>query len=62
MGIAAFRLPIGIAFGFFLDNFALLALVLSIGMVYGIVVGSKMDNKAYQEGRQLNIEINSLTG
>ena len=56
-GMTVFGLPIGIAFGLGIGNIGLLALGLPIGMLIGIAVGSGMDKKAFEEGRQLNIEI-----
>lgn len=57
VGMSAFGLPIGVAFGLSMSNMGLLAIGLPIGMGIGIAVGSGMDKKASQEGRQLDIEI-----
>jgi hypothetical protein len=57
IGMAAFGLPIGVAFGAALENMAFLAIGLPIGMTIGIGVGARMDKKALSEGRQLDIEI-----
>ncbi len=57
VGMSAFGLPIGVAFGLSVGNMGLLAIGLPIGMAIGIAVGSKMDKKAFEEGRQLNIEV-----
>lgn len=57
LGMSAFGLPIGVAFGLSIGNIGLLAIGLPIGMGIGIVVGMSMDKKAMNEGRQLNIEI-----
>jgi hypothetical protein len=57
IGMSAFGLPIGVAFGLSIGNLGLLALGLPIGMGIGIAVGMSMDKKAMNEGRQLNIEI-----
>lgn len=56
LGISAFGLPIGVAFGLAVGNIGLLAIGLPIGMAVGIAVGSAMDKKAFKEGRQLDIE------
>lgn len=60
IGMAAFGIPIGVAFGFSLGNMALLGIGLPLGLVIGIAVGSGMDKKALEQGRQLDIEIRML--
>ena len=57
LGMSTFGIPIGVAFGLSIGNIALLGAGLPIGMAIGLVVGSKMDKKAFEEGRQLNIEL-----
>ena len=57
LGMSAFGIPIGVAFGSSIGNMGLLGIGLPIGMGIGIVVGSGMDKKAFKEGRQLDIEI-----
>lgn len=57
VGMAAFGIPLGVAFGASLRNMAFLGIGLPIGMVIGIAVGTGMDKKAFEEGRQLDVEI-----
>ena len=57
LGISAFGLPIGVAFGLSIGNIGLLGVGLPIGMGIGIAVGTGMDKKALKEERQLAIEI-----
>lgn len=57
VGMAAFGIPLGVAFGASLGNMGLLGIGLPIGMVIGMAVGSVMDKKALEEGRQLDLEI-----
>ncbi|MEE1885312.1 hypothetical protein [Pedobacter flavus] len=57
LGMTAFGLPLGVAFGLSVGNIGLLAIGLPIGMGIGVVVGMSMDKRALEEGRQLNIEI-----
>ena len=57
LGMSAFGIPIGVAFGFALDNMAFLAIGLPIGLALGIAVGAQLDKKAEKEGRQMNIEM-----
>ena len=57
LGMSAFGLPLGVVFGFALDNMAFLGIGLPIGMVIGMAVGTQMDKKAEKEGRQINMEM-----
>lgn len=57
IGIASFGVPIGVAFGAMLGNMAFLGIGLPIGLAIGFLVGYEMDKKAYEEGRQLDVEI-----
>lgn len=59
IGMAVFGLPIGIIIGFALDNMAFLGIGLPMGLAVGIAIGTGMDKKAQEEGRQLDIEINN---
>jgi hypothetical protein len=60
LGMSAFGLPLGIAFGASLGNMSFLGIGLPIGMVIGIAVGTSMDKKAAKEGRQLEFNSTSL--
>lgn len=57
VGMAAFGIPLGTAFGIINGNMGLLGLGLPIGMAIGVAVGSGMDKKAFEDGRQLDLEI-----
>lgn len=57
LGMSVFGLPLGIAIGTSLKNMGLMAIGLPIGMVIGVAIGTKMDQKALAEGRQLDIEL-----
>jgi ABC-type phosphate transport system permease subunit len=57
LGMSVFGLPLGVAFGAILNNMGLLGLGLPIGMGIGILVGTRLDEKAKNENRQLSIEI-----
>lgn len=57
IGMAVFGIPLGVAFGTSLQNMAFIGIGLPIGMVIGMVVGSGMDKKAFEEGRQIDLEI-----
>jgi len=57
VGMAAFGIPLGVAFGASLGNMAFLAIGIPVGMAIGIAVGTGMDKKAFEEGRQIDLEI-----
>lgn len=57
LGSGAFGLPIGVVLGAGSGNMGLLGAGIPIGMGIGIVVGSSMDKKAFNEGRQLDFEV-----
>ncbi len=57
LGMTAFGIPLGVAYGSITGNMAFLAIGLPIGMALGIAIGVGMDKKALKEGRQLDIEI-----
>ena len=53
----ALGIAIGSALGTGTGNMSLLALGLPLGMAIGIAYGTKLDNKAKEEGKQLNLEL-----
>ncbi|MCH6198815.1 hypothetical protein MMU07_04455 [Aquiflexum sp. LQ15W] len=55
LGMSAFGVPLGVAFGISIGNLAFLGIGLPIGMGIGIAVGTSLDNKAAEEGRQLDV-------
>lgn len=60
IGIAvgvAIGMMIGTAIGLSLDNIALMATGIPLGVGVGLAIGARMDKKAFEEGRQLNLEI-----
>lgn len=57
IGMSAFGIPMGVAFGLSIGNLGMIGIGMPIGMAIGIGVGSSMDKKASNEGRQLHIEI-----
>lgn len=57
IGMSVFGIPMGVVFGTTFKNMAFLAIGLPIGMAVGIAVGAGMDKKAWEEGRQLDLEI-----
>lgn len=57
IGMTVFGLPLGVVFGTSLGNMAFLGVGIPIGLVLGIFVGKTMDKKAFEEGRQLDLEV-----
>lgn len=57
IGMSVFGIPLGVAFGASLGNMGYIGIGLPIGMAIGIAVGSGMDKKAYEEGKQIDLEI-----
>ena len=57
LGMVVFGIPISVTFGSNLGNAAFSGIGLPIGLVIGFAIGSGMDKKAFDEGRQLDIEI-----
>lgn len=57
LGMLVFGIPIGTALGSSLGNMAFLGIGIPIGLSVGLAVGTGMDKKAFEEGRQLDIEI-----
>lgn len=57
LGMTAFGIPLGVAFGMSLGNMAFLGIGLPIGLAIGIAVGTGMDKKAFVEGKQMDLEI-----
>lgn len=56
-GLSGFGLPFGVAFELSMGKIGLLGVGLPLGMVIGFAIGSAMDKKALNEGRQLNLVI-----
>ncbi len=57
LGMSVFGVPLGVAFGASLGNMAFLGIGLPMGLAIGFAIGSGMDKKAFEEGRQIDIEI-----
>jgi len=57
LGMSVFGIPLGVAFGSSLGNMGFIGIGLPIGMVIGMAIGTGMDKKAFEEGRQLDLEL-----
>lgn len=53
VGMSAIGLPLGVVFGFAVDNLGLLGVGLPIGLALGLALGRKKDMRIKQEGKQL---------
>jgi len=53
----AFGVPLGVVFGTSHGNMGLLGVGIPIGMLIGTIIGARMDKKAAEEGRQLDLEM-----
>ncbi len=54
----ALGLPLGYLFAMSLKNLGLMGVGLPIGIGIGIAIGSGKDKKAFEEGRQLDVDMN----
>jgi hypothetical protein len=57
LGMSAFGIPLGVAFGLSIGNMGMLGVGLPIGLAIGLAVGSGLDKKALDEGRQLQVKL-----
>ncbi len=55
MGMVVFGIPIGIALSAGINNYGMVGAGIAIGIGIGLAVGSEMDRKAGEEGRQLDV-------
>lgn len=56
IGIAVFGVPLGALYSQIIGNNGMIGIGLPIGLIAGMAVGSSMDKKAANEGRQLNVD------
>ncbi len=59
LGIPAFGVPLGVAFGASLGNMAFMGIGMAMGIPVGLAIGTGLDKKAADEGRQLDVEVYS---
>ena len=57
LGMVIFGSSLGVGIGSSLGNMAFTGIGLPIGMIIGIVIGTGLDKKAFEEGRQLDLEL-----
>ena len=56
IGMAAFGLPFGVVFAMTLDNMAFIGIGFPMGLPIGMAIGASKDKKAFEEGKQLQIQ------
>lgn len=56
LGIAAFGIPLGTVFSITLDNFAFISIGFPFGLALGLSIGTSLDKKAQENGKQLDFE------
>ena len=56
LGMGAFGVPMGVAFGSAMENMALISIGIPIGLAIGVAIGAGLDNKAKAEDRVLDFE------
>ncbi len=54
LGMSAFGIPMGLVFGLSIGNLGMMGIGIPIGLAIGSLLGSVMDKKAFDEGRQLD--------
>ena len=57
LGMTVFGFPVGIAYGAAIGNVGLFPTGIGFGMVIGLLLGSRMDKKAFEERRQLGVDV-----
>lgn len=57
VGIGAFGMPIGVALGASFVNMGFIGMGLLFGIAIGLTLETGMDKKAFEEGRQLDIDL-----
>ena len=58
IGMTVFGVPLGVVFSTSIGNMGFIGTGIPIGMAIGIAIGINMDNKAKEEGRQLDLDYN----
>ncbi|MEA1986236.1 MAG: hypothetical protein U9N76_01945 [Candidatus Marinimicrobia bacterium] len=57
IGVSVFGVSLGVVFGASIGNTSLIAITIPIGMAIGLAIGTSMDKKAFEDGKQLDLEI-----
>lgn len=57
IGMTVFGVPLGVALGLSLGNMAFLGIGLPIGIAIGMAIGTGIDKKAFEEGKQIDLEV-----
>lgn len=57
LGMAVFGIPFGVVFGAAFGNMAFIGIGIPLGLAIGIALGTSQDEKAKEEGRQLDVMV-----
>jgi len=57
VGVGVIGVPVGIVVGMIIGNMAFIGMGMPVGFGFGIVIGTLLDQKAKENGKQLNVEI-----
>lgn len=57
LGLSAFGVPLGAAYGTLIGNMGMMGLGMPIGIGIGLAIGVGLDKKAKDSGRQLDVEV-----
>ncbi|MBI9035379.1 MAG: hypothetical protein JEZ03_13005 [Bacteroidales bacterium] len=57
IGMGAFGIPFGVAFGSVMGNMAFIGIGLPLGMALGMAYGTTLDKKAFESGKQLDLDL-----
>lgn len=58
LGMVVFGLPFGVVFGSAFGNMGFIGMGIPLGLAIGIALGISQDEKAKEEGRQLDVMVN----
>lgn len=56
IGMAAFGVPLGVAFGTSMQNMSFIGIGIPLGLIFGVSIGTNLDKKAKENGTQLDMD------
>ena len=57
LGMSTLGIPLGLVYANIIDNMAMMSIGIPIGMGIGAYMGSQKDKKAFENGKQLNVQL-----
>ncbi|MES2478890.1 MAG: hypothetical protein V4561_07375 [Bacteroidota bacterium] len=57
LGMSTLGIPLGLVYANIIDNMAMMSIGIPIGMGIGAYIGSQKDKKAFENGKQLNVQL-----